>query len=192
LFIGIANEQQADLVLTKLTKLESLNGQPADLLMQATPKVEPINDSHVSASTQIPKKQSEDITTYIDASELESIAACFDNIRRIRADLPANDDELLAEQFDMQLTSMMNKVGQSEDKRRAVLEGKRSMMVLLTEKLAEYLKHSDPACEGILREVATHYDIMVEQGMDMPRLKENPDAEIKRLREELRRAKSNE
>lgn len=42
------------------------------------------------------------ISDYLDHDELEAIAMCFDNIRKMRSEarMPQNDDNALGDQFD--------------------------------------------------------------------------------------------
>jgi len=52
------------------------------------------------------------ISDYLDHDELEAIAMCFDNIRKMRSEarMPKNDDTLLGDQFDQELTSFINQL----------------------------------------------------------------------------------
>jgi hypothetical protein len=60
-------------------------------------------------SVQSQTKNANLLAEYLDTDELEAIAICFDNIRSIRRDvnLPGNDDQMLGDQFDQELTVMM-------------------------------------------------------------------------------------
>jgi hypothetical protein len=97
---------------------------------------------------------------------------CYDNIRKIRVDvgLPGNNDVVLSEQFDSELTNFINSLTEvaqntntSEFERKKVaIDGKQSVMQLLGEKLQEYLKFSDGQCESIVAEMIVQYDALID------------------------------
>lgn len=117
------------------------------------------------------------INEYVDTEELEAIAMCFDNIRRVRTDnrFPSNNDNALGDQFDQELNNFMNSLTESVedktnsefDKKKVAIEGKRFMMTLLQDKMAEYLKFKDPQVHTIFSDIAIQYDTLVDQSLQL-------------------------
>ena len=97
------------------------------------------------------------LAEYIDTDELEQIAECFDNIREMRKTnkkMVGNNDEELGNQFDEQLTFVITQMTEQLQKAsgsnkkierdKAVIGGKRNLMILLLDKTLDYLKQCDP------------------------------------------------
>ena len=84
--------------------------------------------------------------------------------------MPTNDDQVLGDQFDQELTNFISELTLSVkkpgstllEKKKATLEGKRNVMSLVVEKLLEYLKFSDSQCENIVSDIATQYESLID------------------------------
>ena len=103
---------------------------------------------------------------------------CFDNIRLMRQQstemADANDDTALGDQFDGVLTNMianlteqLKNMDSKLERGRAVITGKRDLMQLLVEKTLEYHRVVDPSSEVVLQELATQYENMIDQALNL-------------------------
>ena len=88
-----------------------------------------------------------------------------------------NDDNVLGDQFDEQLTLMIKQLthklqkakepDQSIERGKAAVSGKRDLMNLLVEKTLEYLKQCDPNGEIVVQEIAMLYDSLIETALNL-------------------------
>ena len=162
-------------------------------------------------SAQSAARNADVLAQNLDTEELESLAMCFDNIRLMRQSNQAmvedNDDTALGDQFDevlsnmiANLTEQLKEEDSAVNRGKIVISGKRDLMQLLVEKTLEYHKVVDPQAEVVLQELATQYENLIDQGLNLipqtggdgaGRSDSDKDREIRQLRKELAQAKSN-
>ena len=128
-------------------------------------------------STKSATKNASLLAQNLDTEELEALAMCFDNIRQMRSqneNMTDNDDTALGDQFDEVLTMMISNLTESlkechqtGDRNKAVIMGKRDMMQLLVEKTLEYFRLVDPQAEIVLTDLATQYESLIDNALNM-------------------------
>ena len=103
---------------------------------------------------------------------------CFDNIRLMRSSNSAmvdtNDDNALSDQFDETLSTMISNMTEqlqvqenSVERGKIVISGKRDLMQLFVDKTLEYHRAVDPLAELVLSELATQYELLVDQALNL-------------------------
>ena len=63
------------------------------------------------------------------------------------------------------LTETLRQTESDQERRRAVISGKRDLMQLLVEKTLEYMRVIDPQAEIVLQELATQYENLIDQAL---------------------------
>lgn len=101
---AIAEDQAAVAsVQPRVTQVPEVNEEEEDSRIEGPSKE--INASVLSMQENTPA-----INDYLDTEELEAMAMCFDNVRKLRTEsqLPNNNDEQLGEQFDTELNNLIS------------------------------------------------------------------------------------
>ena len=65
------------------------------------------------------------------------------------------------------LTDTLKVTDNGVEKGKAVISGKRDLMNLLVDKTLEYFRTVDPNAEVVLQEMATQYETLIDQGINL-------------------------